>query len=292
MHSIISAEEKECLITLVMGSADGTLPAPMVMFSYERLTGEIVKQFPLGWGIGKSNSGWMTGESFYEYIVNVFHPWLVANNVEFPVLLFIDGHSSHHTMALSEFCREKQIEAVILFPNATHILQPLDVALFRPLKLAWKNSVLKWRMSNEGKRLRSAEFAPLLQETSNVDLKQILKSGFRATGLYPFDANAIHMEKIFAGKMVNHLLPGIHDSNDELLTTEECVKMRGVIEKHISSDILQKFESNVRIEFCNGPIPFQQLFHVRLKLKKMESSCRAEENQNTPAVSKTLSCIF
>lgn len=85
--------------------------------------------------------GWMTADSFYQYVSTKFYPWLVNNNIEFPVVLYVDGLTSHMTLALSQFCKEKQIELIALYPNATHIIQPLDVAVFHPLKSKWKKVV-------------------------------------------------------------------------------------------------------------------------------------------------------
>ncbi|XP_011858222.1 PREDICTED: uncharacterized protein LOC105555789 [Vollenhovia emeryi] len=83
----------------------------------------------------------MTSKSFYEYIANVFYPWLLSHKIKLPVILYVDGHSSHLTMPLSEFCRDKGIEVIALPPNATHILQPLDVGFFGPLKKNWLQAV-------------------------------------------------------------------------------------------------------------------------------------------------------
>ena len=65
-------------------------------------------------------SGWMTAQSFYEYIVNVFHPWLLRNKISMPIILYVDGHCSHLTMPLAQFCIENSIELAVLYPNATH----------------------------------------------------------------------------------------------------------------------------------------------------------------------------
>lgn len=80
----------------------------------------------------------MTRETIFEYVMNVFHPWLRSQNITFPVILFKDGHTSHLSKYLSDYCSKNEIEVVALYPNSTHLLQPLDVAVFRPLKLEWK----------------------------------------------------------------------------------------------------------------------------------------------------------
>lgn len=70
-------------------------------------------------------------EAFYEYIANCFYSWL---NV-LPVDIFLDKHTSHLSLALSEFC------ILALLSNSTHPLQALDVAVFRPVKCAWRKIV-------------------------------------------------------------------------------------------------------------------------------------------------------
>ena len=90
-------------------------------------------QFPLN-GELLEVTGWMTSEVFYEYIANIFHPFLVSQGVTFPVVLFVDGHKSHLTYQLRVLCNKLKIE-IALYLNATRILQPTDVAVFRPVKM-------------------------------------------------------------------------------------------------------------------------------------------------------------
>ena len=100
---IINGDEKECLTTPFMVNAAGTMVPPMVMYCYQRIPSSVTQNVPLGWSIGTSERGWMTAETFYEYITNVFYPWLQKKSVEFSIILFVDGHSSHLTLPLSNF---------------------------------------------------------------------------------------------------------------------------------------------------------------------------------------------
>jgi hypothetical protein len=104
----------------------------------------------------------MAAEVLYKYTGNVFTSHLGKHNVKFPANLSVDGHSTHLTYQLSELCSELGITLLSLHPNATRLLQQLDVATFRPLKLGLKASVPEWHRKNSDKILNKKWFAPVL----------------------------------------------------------------------------------------------------------------------------------
>lgn len=189
-------DEKENLTVLFTGSAAGILAPPMIVFNYERIPTNISSTVPEEWAIGKSESGWMCSSTFYEYVVNVFYPWLEENQIKRPIIFFLDGHKSHLTLHLSNFCSDHGIEVVALYPNSTHLLQPMDLAVFRPLKLFWKKCVNDWKLKNLGKNVKKENFAPVLQKAVDKLTPDCIKSGFRAGGLFPFGPDYIDMSKI------------------------------------------------------------------------------------------------
>lgn len=194
-------DEKDNLTVLITGNAAGNLAPPMIMFNYERIPSNIAVSVPDEWAIGKSESGWMCSSTFYEYMTNVFNPWLEKNNIEKPVFFFVDGHKSHLTHQLSNFCSKNGIVVVALYPNSTHILQPMDLSVFRPLKGHWKKAVTQWKMENLCKILRKENFAPVLQKALKNVTKDCIQNGFRAGGLLPFGPDYIDMSKISKTKI-------------------------------------------------------------------------------------------
>ena len=50
------------------------------------------------------------------------------------VLVIYDGHGSRLTFKTVEVAMENNIKIVFLPPNCSHILQPLEVAVFKPIK--------------------------------------------------------------------------------------------------------------------------------------------------------------
>ncbi|XP_063625003.1 uncharacterized protein LOC134796734 [Cydia splendana] len=189
-------DEKDNLTVLLTANATGQLAPPMIVFKYDRLPAHITATVPEHWGIGKSESGWMCGSTFYEYITNIFNPWLEEQKIPKPFLFFLDGHRSHLTLHLSDFCSANGIELIALYPNSTHILQPMDLAVFRPLKLAWRKEVSKWQLNNLGKVLKKEHFAPVLKDAISTISEECIRNGFRAGGLHPFGPDYIDMSKI------------------------------------------------------------------------------------------------
>lgn len=137
----------------------------------------------------------MKTEVFYEYIENILHPYLVKVKTKFPVIMFLDGHKTHLSYELSTLCRKLNIILIALYPNATRILQPADVSCFKPLKMAWKMQVLKWRRENPYCQITKDNFAPILKEAIGSLKAEVISNGFRACGLYPWNVEAIDFSK-------------------------------------------------------------------------------------------------
>ncbi|CAD6216234.1 GSCOCG00011304001-RA-CDS [Cotesia congregata] len=261
VYNIIQNDDNECLTTLFVASASGQLAPPLVIFSYKRVPNSIRENMPEGWAAGKSDNGWMNGENFYEYIANIFYPWLVENKVKFPVILYIDGHSSHLTMAVSDFCREKQIVLIALHPNATHILQPLDVAFFHPLKVAWRKVVTDWRMNNNGNKITKENFTTLLKSAvDTLDIRSIMKNAFKTTGLHPFSADAINYNKLRNKTKGN-------EEQDNASPQSEDHHALTAMEKYIDPVTLRKFEEVDDDEEWDGDLKDSSLFMVWKSMK-------------------------
>ncbi|KAJ8965729.1 hypothetical protein NQ314_003935 [Rhamnusium bicolor] len=130
---------------------------------------------PPTWIFGKSDKGWMTGETFFEYIANDFNKWLIQEGIPKPVIVFIDGHKSHMSLSLSEFCDANGIILYALPPNTTHMLQPVDVSVFRPLKQEWRTTVRRWlnKHENVNSSVTKFNFCTLFEETCKELIPQI-----------------------------------------------------------------------------------------------------------------------
>lgn len=181
--------------------AAGSFASPLSIFKYDRIPQNEAKMNPKEWGVGKSSNGWITVDCFYKYFTNVFVPFLKEKEVTFPIIGFVDGHKSHLTLYLSRFCRENKVILVALPLNATHILQPLDVAVFGPIKQNWRDTVRKFKIDNNCKEVTKAAVPGLLSNImNNLKMAVNIKPGFSATGLYPFTPDFVDFNKIILRK--------------------------------------------------------------------------------------------
>lgn len=204
IYEIKKGSEKETITVLLVFSASGDTIYPMVVFPYVRPPAAVVASMPDEWFLGKSESGWMQMEVFYEYIVNGVDNWLKQNEVPKPVILFVDGHKSHMSLELSQWCDENGIVLYALPPNMTHIMQPADVSVFKPLKSQWKKTVKEWQSKPENLNniLTKTTFCPLLAECLKMSsLSNSIVNGFKRCGLFPLNPNAVDFSKCIQNKL-------------------------------------------------------------------------------------------
>ena len=72
-------------------------------------------------------------------------------------LLIMDGHGSHHTREFLEYCDAHNIIPFGLPSLTTHLLQPLDVCMFQPLK-HWHSEAINKAIQNGDETFSKVEF--------------------------------------------------------------------------------------------------------------------------------------
>ena len=77
--------------------------------------------------------------------------------------------------------------------------QPLDVALFGPLKRVWKRKVKEYKALTHAGKITKKDFPALLFSLFEESvLPEHLISRFRATGIHPLNKKAIRQDKLEA----------------------------------------------------------------------------------------------
>lgn len=130
-HTYARSVSSTCHITAnICVSADGHVLPTFLIFENSFPSGSYRDGVPRDWLFGTSPNGYMDGELFYKWFESVFLP----NVHKRPALLVLDNHESHLTLKLLQRAKSENVELYGLPPHTTHVTQPLDVALFKPLK--------------------------------------------------------------------------------------------------------------------------------------------------------------
>jgi hypothetical protein len=139
---------------------------------------------PKDWRIGVSKNGWTTNELGLEWLKH-FIQHTTARTVGSHRLLIIDGHESHKSLAFQDLCEENKIVTLCMPPHTSHILQPLDVGCFAPLKRAYKTEINVLANSDITHIDKKAFLDTFNQVFDKAFSKDNIQSSFRATGLLP-----------------------------------------------------------------------------------------------------------
>ena len=107
---------------------------PFVIIDAGKLNALWTKGEVPGTRYGVSSRGWVDQQLFQGWLVEHFLQHCVSSC---PLLLLLDGHSSHFEPETIRIAKEENIIIFCLPPHTTHELQPLDCTLFGPLKTAW-----------------------------------------------------------------------------------------------------------------------------------------------------------
>ncbi|GFS25420.1 tigger transposable element-derived protein 6-like protein [Elysia marginata] len=143
----------------------------------------------------------INGEVFTKWMEHTFISH--TKDLEKPVILFVDGHASHISMAIHNVCRNAGIFYYLLPSHASHILQPLDLVHYKALKAAWASSVRKFKQIH-GREVRKENFAYIYvfkdAWQASYAKEKVVKS-FEASGLSPWDPDRPDYSKCDASKI-------------------------------------------------------------------------------------------
>lgn len=101
-------------------------------------------------------------------------------------MLILDNHGSQHTREFLEYAESKKIIVFGLPSQLTHILQPLDVAVFSPMKY-WHSNAVNKIVHNGLDQIQKTDFFGVISEIRHKGLKEgTIKKAFELSGIWPF----------------------------------------------------------------------------------------------------------
>ena len=188
--AMTSSMKTQITIVACVNAVGQCLP-PMVIWDRKQLRPELTIGEVPGTIYGLSGKGWMDQHLFEKWFKRHFLRY--APPVR-PLLILLDGHTSHYSPEAITMAAEEQVLLFVLPPNTTHLSQPLDKGIFGPLKMAWRKVCHDYMASNPGQIIHRYIFSKLFNKswTEAMTIRNIV-SGFRTTGVYPVNRDAISL---------------------------------------------------------------------------------------------------
>ncbi|KAI1002841.1 hypothetical protein K3495_g5365 [Podosphaera aphanis] len=100
----------------------------------------------------------------------------------------MDGHGSHTTTEFLRVCKQNNIELLFLPAHSSHVLQPLDLGVFAPLKSQYPRQIADLAKLDNASAVKKQKFVTCYQDARNDTFNpRLLKSGWKVAGLFPWN---------------------------------------------------------------------------------------------------------
>lgn len=193
-RSILQPGNREWVTAIEAICADGYSLPPCVIFKGKvAIAGWFDENLPKDWRIEVSSNGWTTDEIGLRWLQKHFIPHTNSRVRGRFRLLILDGHGSHLTPQFDKICADNNIIPLCMPAHSSHLLQPLDVGCFAPLKKAYGrfisdlarrgyNHIDKYDFLMDYQHARLEAF-----QSANPTIQ----NSFAASGLVPLDAERV-----------------------------------------------------------------------------------------------------
>ena len=159
-----------------------------------------------------NHSGWMNSE----LLPVVLWHFIKFMNVSITdsAVLFLNNHVSHLSLEAIELARENGLHLVTFSPHCSHKLQPLDISVFGSFKRNYSALCDAFLTSSPNKLISIYDVAEIFGEAyARAFNIPNITSGFKATGIWPFNPLVFSDDEFLPASVTNVSLP-VETEND------------------------------------------------------------------------------
>jgi hypothetical protein len=103
----------------------------------------------------------------------------------------MDGYKSHSSHEFYKYYKEEKIIILCIPTHSSHLLQPLNMGYFSPLKRAYSNEISSLAQYGS-KQIKKEAFLPAFKAAfEKLITKENICISFRGAGLVPHDPEAV-----------------------------------------------------------------------------------------------------
>lgn len=190
---VTSRERGELVTCCAIISATGVGIPPVLIFPRKKFRETMMNGAPEG-SLGLVNdTGWMTSILFEKVMVHVVNN--TGASKDNPIILTMDNHDSHISVAAVTYAKDHGVHILTLPPHTSNKTQPLDRTVFSPMKTYYNCAADSWMMRNPGKTITIFQVAELVGEAwVKAGTPSNIMAGFKAAGIWPYDRNVFSDE--------------------------------------------------------------------------------------------------
>lgn len=250
------AASQRTLITAVECiSASGKCLNPLVIWPAATLRCNWTTHPTPGWHFACTESGYTNNAITLYWMQHVFDPQTKATAGGKPRILISDGLASHEALDVMTFCFENDIILCRLPSHTSHKLQPCDVAVFGPLKTAYREQVERLFRGGAG-MIGKQHFTLLYSRAREMALtERNIRSGWSKAGLFPLNPDRVLVTLDPLSQASNPVCPetaaapnhnGVHVPLCTPTSANGLNRMRGTLDEIL--DVLSDDEYKLHIQ--------------------------------------------
>jgi hypothetical protein len=160
IHSIIPDSKEWLTVLSSINAAGETIPNFYIFKGMRRKRDYIKKCEPFATCAMQSNA-WMNAYLFNKWMDHFIEAMKKKGGISLIQrhLMILDGHNSHVILDVIVKANEAGLDMVTLPSHTSHEMQPLDVAVFKPFKTAFRAYRDIWSMTHKGQKTMKEDLA-------------------------------------------------------------------------------------------------------------------------------------
>ena len=191
-RSILQPGNREWVTSIECVNSTGFVLPPCIIFkstTYQQYAW--FDDIPDDWRIEISQNGWTTDEIGLRWLQKLFIPSTTSRTKGKYRLLVLDGHGSHLTPHFDRLCFENDIIPICMPLHSAHLLQPLDIGCFAPLKRAYGGMIEAKARCNIN-HIDKLDFLAAVPKARTEAFKPAtIQNSFSAAGLLPYNPDRV-----------------------------------------------------------------------------------------------------
>lgn len=272
-------------------SAAGEYVPPMFIFPRQRMSSNLAKGGPPNSIYHCSHNGWINEDLFVTWLRHFISH--VKPTKEQPVLLIMDNHKTHTTLAAYNLCKENGIHVVTLPPHSSHRLQPLDITFFSSLKAGFNKECENFLRSHHHAKITPYDIATIFNN-AYIRVANIGKgvSGFESAGIFPLNPEKFTEEDFAVESEVEQRLPVIEDKDiDDGASLRKPTSISEVVKSAATTEIdlgMVENSNSGSVGEENSPTIacVDKSIHPRCKVVEFKSLCPTPQSKTVNVTSR------